>query len=386
MNEMIRLNLKLLSIITLLVCTISCKKDLPGDPIAETCSGGDGILCTVAGRTGEAGGGGNGGAAVDAKLYWVTDLTIDQSGNLYLVDFNNHCVRKIGTNGIITNFMGSGYLGDDATGHALNVNLNHPTEFHIDANGDYWLVAWHNWKLKKISASDLSVSSPVGTSQGFGGDGGPASLAKLNLPSSMVFTANGDIIMCDQANQRIRKVDINTMTINTIAGSSKGYADGVGTAAQFSLPEGSNAEPGGKIALSHDGQWLYIADTENHRIRKMNMTTFEVTTIAGTGVAGHSGDGGSALQASLNYPIDIAVANDNTIYIADTKNHCVRRISPDGIINTVAGIPTQAGKSTDGKPATSSQLNHPRGLCLTADNVLYIADTYNNRVVKVENP
>lgn len=384
---MIRLNPKLIFLMLLTTSlVVSCKKDIPGDTIVEVCAGGDGILCTVAGRTGESGGGGNGGPAIDAKLYWVTDLTGDQNGNLYVVDFNNHCIRKIGTDGIITNFMGSGYLGDDATGQALDVNLNHPTEFHIDANGDYWLVAWHNWKLKKISAADMSVTSPVGTSQGFAGDGGPASAAKLNLPSSMVFTTNGDIILTDQANQRIRKVDMSTMTISTIAGSAKGFADGAGSAAQFSLPEGSNAEPGGKIALSSDGQWLYIADTENHRVRKMNTVTYEVTTVAGTGVAGFSGDGGAATAAQLNFPIDVAIASDNTLYIADTKNHCVRRIAPDGTISTVAGVPTHSGKSPDGNVATASKLNHPRGLFLTAGNTLYIADTYNNRVVKVENP
>jgi sugar lactone lactonase YvrE len=132
-------------------------------------------------------------------------------------------------------------------------------------------------------------------------------------------------------------------------------------------------------------QWLYIADTENNRIRKINLSTAQVITIAGTGAAGYSGDNGPALNAELNYPVDVVVALNNTLYFSDSHNHCVRKISPGGIISTVVGTGT-AGSSDDGSIAKNAMLNTPRGLYLSLDNTLYICDTYNNVVRKVKNP
>jgi hypothetical protein len=359
----------------------SCKKEQ-----SNAMCVGDGVMCIVAGKVGQNGGTGNGGPATKATLYWPADVIVNSKGEILIVDFNNHCVRRIASDGMISDFIGSGYLGDTHDGNCLAANLNHPTEIVQDADGNYWLAAWHNWKLKKILSSDGSLSSPVGTSQGFSGDGGPASSAQLNLPSSIVFDHNNNLFFTDQANQRVRKVNLTTMTITTFVGSTKGFKDTVGTGAQLSLPVGTDAGPGGKLAISADGNWLYIADTENDRIRKINLSTAEITTVAGTNVEGYSGDGGPASVAQLNHPVDVVVAPDGTLYFSDSKNHIIRRINTSGIISTVAGTPGVAGSSGDAVKATSAKLNTPTGLFLSSDNTLYICDTYNSVIRKIKNP
>ncbi|MCH8294934.1 hypothetical protein IH992_27940 [Candidatus Poribacteria bacterium] len=377
------------SILTLIFMTLSLSFIISGcgddsDKVTTPVPHGDGILYNVAGIATEPGGGGNGGPALAAYLYWPQDITASPTGEIYILDWNNHCARLVETNGTISRIIGSGRLGDDSSGPGDTIDLNHPTGLTIGPSGDFWLAAWHNWKVKRIDRTTWEVSAPIGTSQGFAGDGGPANQAKLDLPSSVVFDPAGNIYISDQGNQRIRKVDTQ-MIITTFAGGAKGYADGVGEDAQFSFPKGSDAGPGGKIALSPHEDFLYVADTENHRIRKIDLATAEVTTVAGTGTAGWSGDNGPALSAQLNYPTDVAVAEDHSIYVADSKNHVIRRIDPFGIITTVAGT-GEPGFSPDGTPAKSAKLNLPSGVLFTDDGTLYIADTLNHQVKKVKNP
>lgn len=372
----------ILSIAFAFIVSISaCKKD---DPQENAC-GDIGILCDVAGVAGQSGGGGNGGDALSAFMYWPMDVAEDTDGNIVVIDFNNHCVRKINESGNIEVIIGSGILGDDPVGSALDINLNHPTSLTMGPNGDYWLAAWHNWKIKKIDHTTLEVTSPIGTSQGFVGDGGPADSAKMDLPSSLVFDNAGNMYISDQANQRIRKVDTD-MKISTFAGSGdEAFADGVGTAASFNLPKGSNATPGGKLAISPDKTYLVMADTKNNRIRKIDLATAEVTTIAGTGEQGYSGDNGPATQAKLYWPSDVAVGADGAVYIADSKNNVIRKIRTNGIITTIAGT-GEAGYSPTGTKATEAKLNKPAGVFMASDGTLYIADTYNQQIKKLANP
>lgn len=349
----------------------------------------DKILYNEAGIAGNPGGGGNGGNCLQATLYWPQDVNVDAAGNVLIVDWNNHCVRKVAIDGIISRIIGSGFLGDQYTigDPATSINLNHPTDITFDAAGNYWLTAWHNWKLKEFDAVTLNMVAKAGTSQGFSGDGGLCDTAKLNFPSSTVFDGSGNIYFSDAGNQRIRRIDAVTKTITTFAGSGvKGFADGNGTAAQFSMPVGTNAVPGGKIAISNDKHWLYCADTENHRLRKIDLTTGDVITVAGTGTAGSAGDGGAASAAQLNYPTDVAVGPDDAIYIADSHNNTVRKIDTSGNIWTIAGIPGVAGYSDNATTATSAKLNNPSGVWVTSNNTLFIADTYNHQVKKVHNP
>lgn len=367
----------------------NCKKEEGPDPTASidltkySCTAGDGILCNVAGTAGEPGGSGNNGHSLDATLYWPVDVEQDAYGNLLIVDFNNHCVRSISSSNIISRVIGSGMLGDGTTGASNTANLNHPTFICVGPDSNLWLAAWHNWKLKKIDQS-WNLTSPVGTTQGFSGDSGLASEAKLNLPSSLVFDAAGIVYISDQGNQCIRKVDISNI-ITTIAGSTAGFADDTGKAAKFNFPSGSNAMPGGKMDITNDGLHLLVADTKNHKIRKIEIATGAVTTIAGTGTDSYSGDGGAAINATLNMPSDVAVSPDNSIYIADTWNNVIRKIDAAGNISTVAGTGT-AGYSANGTNAKSALLNQPYGVFVSADTTLYIADTGNHQVKKVKKP
>lgn len=367
-----------------LVLITGCSKEEENpDPTPFSCSEADGILCDVAGIAGEQGGGGNGGDPLDAFLYWPMDMTHDKEGRLLIVDFNNHCVRRIDENNVIDRVIGSGLLGDKPFGVADEINLNHPSSITVGPSGDLWLAAWHNWKLEKITVATWSATLIAGNSLGFSGDGGPAGLAQLGLPSSVVFDADGNIYISDQGNQRVRKIDTD-MIITTFAGGDEGFADGNGENARFSLPAGSNASPAGMMTLTNDGKFLLLADTKNNRIRKIDIATAEVTTIAGNN-AGYSGDGGPAVDAQLFFPTDVAVGPDDAIYIADSKNHVIRKIDTNGIITTVVGT-RAAGFSPNGTPAKEAKLNQPHGVYVTPDNTLYIADTYNNQVKKVKNP
>jgi sugar lactone lactonase YvrE len=189
----------------------------------------------------------------------------------------------------------------------------------------------------------------------------------------------------DQGNMRIRKVDTNGI-VTTFAGSTGGFADGVGEAAQFGFYGGTTTGTGrrsGCIEISRDGASLYVADSGNHRIRKIDIATREVTTIAGTGAAGYSGDNGPALAAELNDPGDVACSASGDIYFSDRSNHVVRKIDAAGIITTVAGSGTQ-GASPSGTPALQAKLANPLGITFVyATSTLYIADMYNHQVKKV---
>ncbi len=358
----------------------------------------DGIMYNVAGQAGIGGNDGDEGPAVDALLYWVIDMTPMPNGDLLVMDWNNHRIRKITPDGIIHHFIGSGQLGDGRKGDATQIRFNHPTEIKVGPDGNYWIAAYHNWCLKEINATDLTVIQVLGdTAVGYRGDypehGGSLDFAakpRFNLPSSIVFDPAGNLYFADQGNTRIRKIDLQTRIISSFVGGTRGSLDGVGDVAQFSLPGSQTVGTGDRGAgldLSPNGEDIYMTDTENNKVRKINIATRMVTTIAGTGETGYEGDGGPALSAQLNYPSDMVCASNGDMYIADEHNHVIRKIdAATGFISTVAGtgIP---GFSPDGTPARSAKLYRPVGVAYdNATHTLYIADTYNHQIKKVKNP
>ena len=347
----------------------------------EAC-GGFGVLCNVSGTAGELGFSGDGGPATSARHYWPMDLTVGANEVLYVADWNNHVIRKIDENGVISKFIGAGNLGDDATGPADQLNLNHPVGMTIGPDGHFYLASWHNWKIKKIDSNTMQTTSPIGTVQGLDGDGGPANQAKMDLPSAVVFAPDGSIYVADQGNWRVRRIAPDGQ-IETFVDGERGFADGVGTEARFDAPQGPDSSPGGKISLNADGTALLLADTFNNRTRRIDLATREVTTIAGTGAAGYGGDGGAAINAQLNGPSDVLMTHDNEIFIADAQNHVIRKIAADGTISTVAGT-GQKGVSPDGTPATEAMLNTPFGIAYSGGNhTLYIADTFNQMTKRI---
>jgi DNA-binding beta-propeller fold protein YncE len=229
----------------------------------------------------------------------------------------------------------------------------------------------------------------------YGGDNGPALAAILNLPASVLYDPAGNLLVSDQANQRIRKID-PAMVITTIAGTGeKGFAGDGGPAAEakFSLPIGQRGHPAAHITLGAAGD-LYLADTDNNRIRRIDPAGM-VSTVAGTGVAGAENPEGPALQAQLEHPVDVAVGPDAALYIADTENNCVRVIR-EGMISTIAGTCTRecpadlnhpcrcpsvdAACIGDGGSARAAHLKRPTGIAVDKDGNVYIADTLNHRV------
>jgi hypothetical protein len=357
-----------------------------GPPPGPPCEAASGNICTIAG-TGVAGDGADGLPARRTNLYLPQDVTISPDGRPYIADWNNHRIRAIDAAGTLHIVAGAGELGFNSDDPSID-RLNHPTNVTFDAAGHLVIAAWHNSRIKVVfDASTGEATDTCGTgARGFGGDGGPAPAAVLNLPVAVVYDAAGNLIVSDQANQRLRRVDAATNIITTIAGTgcvtgaSCPLGDGgPAIAASFWLPVGQSAQPGGRIDIDGQGN-LYVADSTNLRVRKIDAATNIITTIAGTGTAGSSGDGGPAIEATLGTVTDVAAAADGSLYVADYQWSCVRVIQPDGTIATAAGMCGQQGFAGDGGPAAAAKLDRPAGVALDAAGNLYIADTHNNRV------
>jgi hypothetical protein len=336
--------------------------------------------------TGIAGDGVDDAPALSTRLYLPQDVTVGPDGRLYIVDWNNHRIRVRQDDGTLHIVAGIGELGpmsdDPSTGR-----LNHPTQVTFDGVGNMVIAAWHNSRIKTMDPVTGDLIDVCGTgARGFAGDGGPAASAVLNLPVAALFDGAGNMFISDQANDRIRKVDAATKTISTYAGvgpcldpsACPGLGDGgPATSASIALPQGQAARPAGRIDIDAAGN-LYLADTENYRVRKIDASGV-ITTIAGNGQWGALGDGGPATDAQLNGLSDVAVGPDG-IYIADTDNDCVRLIGGDGTIATVAGVCGSGGFAGDGGAATAALLDRPGGVALDSAGNLYIADTHNQRI------
>jgi hypothetical protein len=363
----------------------ACGDDAQPPPAPTACEPGPGLICTVAG-TGIAGDGADDLAALKTRLYLPQDVSIGPDGRLYVVDWNNHRIRVRRDDGTLHIVAGIGELGpasdDPSTGR-----LNHPTQVTFDPAGHLVIAAWHNSRIKTMDADTGELIDVCGNGKrGYAGDGGPAATATLDLPVAVVFDPAGNMLISDQANDRIRKVDAATQTISTFAGVGRcttpdacpALGDGgPATEAFISLPQGQSARPAGRLDVDAAGN-LYVADTLNNRVRKIDAAGV-ITTIAGNGQLGAGGDGGPATEASLNGLADVAVGPDG-IYIADTGNGCVRLARDDGTIATVAGVCGSPGFAGDEGPATEAQLNKPGGVALDAAGNLYIADTHNQRI------
>ncbi|OEH84502.1 hypothetical protein BHU72_09865 [Desulfuribacillus stibiiarsenatis] len=287
---------------------------------------------------------------------------------------------------IITTVAGTdtqGYFGDDAP--AINANLNSPHGVAVDSQGNLYIADTYNHRIRKVSATDGVISTVVGTgTSGYSGDGEAATLANLSSPNGVALDSSGNLYIADTMNHVIRKVATDGK-ISTVAGTNTGddlddyyggYSGdgGLATSAELRAPRG--------LAVDNLSN-LYIADSSNNRIRKVSATDGVITTVAGTGSYSYSGDGGLANQAGLNFPRGVAVDSHGNLYIADRSNHRIRKVSAtDGVITTVAGTGTP-DYSGDGEAATSANLKSPHGVAVDSHGNLYIADTENNRIRKV---
>ncbi|HET9951955.1 MAG TPA: hypothetical protein VFS09_09190 [Candidatus Eisenbacteria bacterium] len=334
-------------------------------------------ISTVAGA-GSPGYAGDGGAAASAAMRNPGGVAIGVDGSLFVADTDNHVVRKIdGVTGIVTTVAGNGTPGWAGDGlPATSARLREPRDVAVAPNGDLFIADSGNHSIRKISAATGIITTVAGAGvPGSSGDGGAASAAALNSPRGVVAAENGDLYIADSGNNRIRRVSAATGIVTTVAGTgAAGYAGdgGSATAARLRSPEGI------ELALNGD---LYIADTSNQAIRRVASATGIITTVAGTGAPGYSGDGGAAVSARLSAPVSITTGPSGEIFIADRGNNVVRRFTVGGSIATVAGSGA-AGHSGDGGAATSAMLNGPAGIALDASGAVYVADSSNHRIRK----
>jgi RHS repeat-associated protein len=329
------------------------------------------LIDTVTG-TGAWGYGGDGGPATQAVLNAPTGVAFDSGGSLYIADIWNHRIRRVGTDGIITTVAGTGVGGYDGDGGpATEAQLNSPIDVALGPNGSIYIADRYNHRIRRVGPDGV-ITTVAGTGVGgHDGDGGPATQAQLHYPYGVALGPDGSLYFADAANHRIRRVGLDGV-ITTVAGSGTSGGTGDGGLAV----EARLSFPRG-IALGPDGN-LYIADGYNHRIRRVGLDGV-ITTVAGSVVPGYGGDGGPATQARLALPLGVAIGLDGSLYIADGGNHCIRRVGADGVITTVAGTGAY-GYGGDGGPATKAQLFWPARIALGPDDSLYFSDSGNNRI------
>ncbi len=350
---------------------------------ASRCAPGSGcaanqVITTIAG-TGTSGFSGDGGPATSATLSAPTGVAVDSAGNLFIVDMSDNRIRRVSAStGIITTVAGNGaysFSGDG--GPATSASLSQPYGVAVDSAGNVFIADAANNRIRRVSASTgiittVAGSGPVGfTNGGYGGDGGPATAARLNFPKAVAVDRADNLLIADSSNSRIRRVSASTGLITTVAGGGSGGDGGPATSASLAYPYGVAVDSADNIL---------IADTLNQRIRRVSATTGIITTVAGSGTLGYSGDGGLATSASLRMPSGVAVDSAGGLLIADTDNSRVRRVDAStSIITTVAGNGT-AGFNGNGGLAVDASLNSPAGVAMDGAGNILVADTSNHRV------
>lgn len=342
---------------------------LPG--LAQIQVPGPYTVSTLAG-TGTAGSEGDGGPATEAQVNNPFGLAFDSSGNLYIADQLNNRIRKLTPDGKLSTIAGTGkasYSGDG--GEATSADLNHPCGIAIDSAGNLYIADTANNSIRKITSAG-TISTFAGTGQiGNTGDGGEASKAVFDHPIGLALDSQGKLYIADTSNNRIRVVGTDGK-IDAFAGSGTAGSTGDGGPAKdarLNRPQGLFVDSSGVV---------YIADTFNHRIRKVD-TDGTITTVAGVGTPGYSGDGGPATKAELRYPKSVVKDAAGNLFIVDSFNARIRVVTPDGIIQTVAGDGFHGYAGDDG-PAAKARFRFPSGLAVDPQGRLYVTDTQNNRV------
>lgn len=317
--------------------------------------------------------------ATTLPLLLPSAVAFDAQGNFYFAETGNHVVRKVSPSGVITTVAGNGvqgFAGDN--GLATAAELDSPAGLALDSAGNLYIADSHNHRIREVFAATGKIVTVAGAgSAGFSGDGGLATAAQLDLPTALALNAAGDIYIADTNNHRVRRIVATTGVVTTVAGNGvESFAGDGGVATAASIDS-----PNG-LAVDAAGN-LYIADTRNGRLREVNAASGLISTVAGMGGAGFSGDGGPATAAGLALPRGLTIDTAGNLYFADSANHRIRRISPAGTITTVVGQGTESFAG-DGSLATAASLDSPRAVAISQAGLLTVADTGNQRLRQID--
>jgi hypothetical protein len=335
----------------------------------------DGVICTVAG-TGRAQFDADGGAALQTSLYYPIDVELDAQGRALILDWNNLRLLRLNADGTVTRIMGLQDIEDFPVDGALasETPLHHTSDIELDGGGNLYLAGDHVPVVFRVG-TDERVFTVAGTqSFGYSGDGGPATAAELTTPFGILPDAAGGFFVSDVDQHVVRYVAAGGI-ITTVAGTgTRGYSGDGGPGSAALL-----AGPA-RLQFGPDGA-LYFAETRNHVVRRLGADGI-ITTVAGTGARGYSGYGGPATAAQLDTPYDLRFAPNGDLYIADSLNNVIRRVDAAGVIHTAVGD-GQAGYGGDGGPAAAASLRRPSAVIFDADGSMWIADAANQRVRRV---
>ena len=337
-------------------------------------------VITTAVGTGEKGFAGDGGAANAALLNGPFDVAFDSAGNLYFSDTFNHRIRRVDARtGIIATVAGNGEAGHAGDGGpATRASLNEPYGIVLDRAGNIYIADRLNRRVRRVDAASGIITSMGGTGEAaYSGDGGPAAKAGLVEPNGLALDANQrQLYIADVADHRVRIVDLEAGTIGTFAGTGKAEHSGDGGPAPAAGIFGARA-----VKLAPDGT-VYILERQGSSLRAVDPNTGIIDTVAGTGARGYAGDNGPALAAVFDAPKEMAIDRDGSVLVVDTENHAIRRFDPRaGTVTALAG--GRQGGGGDGGPALDAGLDRPHGAVVGPDGAIYIGDTNNHRIRKL---
>lgn len=333
--------------------------------------------------TGQTGYSGDGGSAIAAQLNQPFGLVRGADGALYFCDTNNHVIRRVDKRGIITTVAGNGtrgYSGDG--GSALQAQLNEPYEVRFDKRGNLYFVERMNHVVRRVDLKSGKISTIAGTGQaGFSGDGGVATQAMLNQPHSIQFDQSGDLYICDILNHRIRLVKMKSGIITTFAGTGE----------KKPTPDGAKiigTPLNGPRALDFDQQGnLWLALREGNAVYRFDLKAGIIHHVAGTGRSGFTGNGGPAKEATLSGPKGLSIAPNGNVYLADTESHSIRMIDVrKGTLELIAGTGAKSDAQHSGCESGQSlhcQMARPHGIFVDKDGAVYIGDSETNRILVI---
>jgi sugar lactone lactonase YvrE len=327
-----------------------------------------GGVTTLAGLASPGTADGNGS---NAKFFYPAGVTVDSAGNLYVADNNNSTIRKITTGGTVTTLAGLAGTSGSADGTGSNARFGFPYDVTVDGAGNVYVADTTNFTIRKITPGGM-VTTLAGLAGNFGSADGVGSNARFYAPRGVTVDSASNLYVADTFNHTIRKITSGGV-VTTLVGSAgnPGSADGTGTNARFSYPHGLTVDSGGN---------LHVADNNNHTIRKITPSGV-VSTLAG--LAGNSGStDGTGSNARFSGPIAVTTDSEGSLYVADTFNHTIRKITPDGVVTTLAGLPGNPGYA-DGA-GTAARFNSPYGIAVDSARTVYVADTLNNNIRKGE--